>query len=370
MEKYDDYREFTVSDVAGVENDCCNSERDGAFSFVTRNESLLKAVCDSYGRNPSGLCVKIFHYPLVSDLEDFIWGKEFKRDDKRSKLIDAVRVQNIAHFLGLAPRVYGIFVVVHRGRKYAATLMQYSEAPAEDSAEKRISVYSQLSAQLASKGCIAPFGDLATPNNVRGGQWVDFQGARFSDSYEEQLRNRYLGTTYFGNSKYQTVPGLVKEGMRDTAKRIADLGLEGLDFKGKTIIDIGSSGGMFCDYSCGRGAKYCIGVDHPMVNEGAREMSNYLGFYNIDFLSSDLSREIPAEVEKRKPFDIGFFLSMTRHIGAPEYLKNLAKLLIVEFNQDEQIEPAMKTLNKYYTVKEIGRSTDFGDRLICHCHLK
>ena len=68
-------------------------------------------------------------------------------------------------------------------------------------------------------------------------------------------------------------------GPRDSERRIKELGLDQIDFKNKTVWDVGCAGGFFTRYAIDRGAKRVIGFDNEATVNAARNMANYLGYF-------------------------------------------------------------------------------------------
>ena len=158
-----------------------------------------------------------------------------------------------------------------------------------------------------------------------------------------------------------------EECFRDIFKRkfkeymTADLNREDVDFKedltdyikDKNVWDVGCSGGEFCRLSIDSGASRVLGIDYPEVIEGAFEASNYLGYYNIDWLGIDLLKEdIICDFEP----DIIFFMSMNRHIGLPKFLKK-AKTIIYEHNGDGPVEEVLK---QFKVIKDLNQTGEDG----------
>lgn len=365
---------FVLKDKIKIYNPGEKNLYDGAFSFICREEGLLSRIKTKFGReNQKDLCLKIFHCPLVGRIEDFLWGKVFVPDESHStsKLIEAVKIQNLCAFEGIAPRVYALFTLEWEGKRYPTLLVRDMGKDSELDADKRMEQSRQIASFIWSIGCIPFRADMTPKGNVVGGLWVDFQGSKFGHDYEDRLKDLYLNTTYFGESKYQTVPELgIAAGIRKSDIRYHDLGLDSYDFAGKTVIDIGCSGGVFLNYAMERGAKRAVGLDWERVITGAREVSNYLGHLNIDYHACDLNKPLPAAVLELAPYDLVIFTSMITHVGVPDYLFGLGKELVLEINHDHQVDETMKKMLCGYKCKILGRSSDFGNRIICWCKAK
>jgi len=355
------------------------SGHDGTFSFITRDVALVKQAKDLFGRrDQKDLAVKIFHHPIPFDdteIKRFRWGKYFDFDtlpkNAGGSLYDAIRVQNLFAMKDLAPRVYGVFQVESKYKTVHWALLMDDAWWKDIVSLKNEDVYERLKPIAKELGVTLPFGDMWSENNVMGHKWVDWQGAGFGENYMTLLTKRYLDKTYFGESKYQTVPELgIEEGIRKTETRVNDLGIMAYDYTGLTVIDVGCSGGMFLNRVMEMGAKYAVGLDWKRVVEGAKEVSNYLGNFNIDYLPAELHKALPQEVMDKAPFDFVFYMSMITHTGVPEYLHKLGKNMILEINHPHQIDETLKALEPHWECAFIGKATEHGDREIYHCKSK
>lgn len=348
---------------------------DGSMAFVTRDEELVKEASEILGRKPDGLLLKVFHFPAYTDIKNFKYGKLFNFTGvwhESTTLIETIKIQNLFAFYGIAPKVFGIFLLQNptfNTTHYAVLTEDCGDADHGLSIEERTKRHETFYKNLPNiTGLRLPFKDYTSSSNIINGKLVDWQCATYQDDYIWKLRERYLQKTGFGDSKYQTVPELdIQEGIRKTDIRIKDLGLDKIDFKGKTVVDVGCSGGNFINYAWKQGAKRTVGVDWYRVLEGTMELATYFGNFNADFYPADLSEAMNEKVLEIAPFDICFLLSMTTHIGIPEYLHSLSKMMVLEINHEHQVEETLAKLKPYWHIKFIGKSTDFGDRNIYHC---
>ena len=106
-----------------------------------------------------------------------------------------------------------------------------------------------------------------------------------------------------------------------------------IDFKDKIVWDIGSNAGFFLRYAMERGAKRAVGFDLKDQNEAAFHIGNHLGYFNIDYLYTDLSNEM--EMGKLPKPDITFFLSMNFHVRIPKLMLEQSDMIIFEDNGKE-----------------------------------
>jgi len=340
--------------------------RQGAYSIIGSNKSILSGYPDI-----PNLCLKIFDKPMIGSIYDYQWGSTFPETKAahRSKLIDAARCQNIIAWYGLAPRVFDIILIPFNEGFYPALVTEYLEGPT-DAPYDRFKTYLRIENLCSTLGITPCFPDFVGDNSFSK-KWVDFQGFSFKEDYEERLKQRAQKTLLWSNNFYQSIEELRLDGFRKTPQRIGDLRLNDLEIEGKTFLDVGCSGGAFCNFLKRKGATTVVGVDIPSIAETAHEISTYLGYFGIEYIGADLTlaRWVETHTPKYKPFDTVLYLSMYRHIGYPDYIDQLVKhLLIFETNgdkPDEEIETMLQ--NKFKEVKIVGAATEFDNRLIYWC---
>ena len=349
----------------------------GAWAFICRDEALLARVAAWFGRAPAGLTVKVWQYPHQGDdLHAVNWGRYFNLAHephldirRQGSLLQSLKAQNFAAQSGLAPRIHGLFLLEGPcGTLHPAVLTEDARALARD-AEPLLpeDLHDRVAAFCARHGLHPPFGDLATPGNHGMGVWVDWQFAYPTEAHAEFLRAHYLRHTQFGESKYQTAPGLgVGEGIRDTLRRIGDLGLDGIAFGGMTVVDIGCNGGQFLNYAAARGARYGLGLDWPETAGAAALASNHLGHFNLDYRGAALHEGLPADRPGPAEFDLVLYLAMVTHLGVPDWLHGLGRRLVLEINHAHQVEETLAALAPHWWLRFVGKASDHGDRAIYH----
>jgi 2-polyprenyl-3-methyl-5-hydroxy-6-metoxy-1,4-benzoquinol methylase len=325
---------------------------NGVHAFVYRGEEV-RELEKQYGR--SNCLLKVFK--TAYQLEGW-WAGGYKG----SPLKEAVAIQNIYSQYGLAPRVYALFTVLVKGESHWAYLSEdlgnYTEIPDSDQTDLIVRLRS-----LGDELGIEVFDD-GRKWNVIDGKYVDFQGFRFKADYREKLKHRLVGVANIGKwgpfMNYHTVPELDISGGRDNEERILKLGLDNLDFAGKTVLDVGCSEGFFCRLAADRGAKRVVGIDLPGVVMPTQELTFYLGYNNVDFYGYDLKTDTPDV----GTFDIVLFLSMVHHIGLPQWLlASVGETLVFEGNGKREDEPALSKLNEVFpSCLVIGTTTDLLER--------
>lgn len=305
------------------------------------------------------VCLKIMKPPHTpgTEYKDTWWGPT---DHRGTPLHEAIHIQNIFAHHGLAPRVYKVIEVQVGDERHFAMIvddcghMEVKKLIQDDFYHSKI-------VPLAEKYLITPFND-GREENIVNGKFVDFQGFRLMEGYEEALQGRIRGVAEVGRwgpwSNYQPVLGL--KGGRVMEHRIIKLNLEKMNFEGKSFIDIGCSEGLFCHYAEAHGAAHIVGVDLPGVTENLWELASYLGYYNCDFLGLDLTKEEP-----KGTFDIVFFLSMGAHIGFPAWvIQKTRELLVYEGNSRSADTIHMDEIKSTMSVIYEGRTSDLFKREI------
>lgn len=347
-----------------IKADKLDYKNHGTFSFIYREPELLEQLKANYRRD--NIAAKIFFRPIkgTGDIDNYIYGHLFdgKKSNRSSKLIDAVRIQNICHFAGLAPRVFGIEFLEFNRQLFPFLVVEDVGTTPEWDIRKVAKIWEQLEALGDKVGFKLSYFDN-NAGNVVGDRWVDFQGFNFTPAYLKNLKKMAQEQATWSTNHYQSIPELNVKGFRDTTVRLKELGLDKIDFKNKLVLDVGCSGGQFCMYAASKGAKRVVGLDFPDVIDATKRVANYLGYFNIDFEGVDLAKyKITGE------FDIVLYLSMYAHIGfLPEIPKAVKELMVFETNGITQ-DGAVELLREHFSkVDIVGHASDFDGRSIIHC---
>jgi len=342
-----------------------NYFRSGFYSFISRDTGLLQKITDR-----AGVCLKVFFNPLIGDIADYNWGHPFLVESnrmsprsERTRLIDAVIIQNLCAWHGLAPRVYEIVGLLWEGKIYPALIVD-DLGEASDMVEwnDRVKVMEAIKKIGKKYGFSTEYEDLGQARNFIKNKFVDFQGFKLDADYRDKLIKRYRDQAKWAENTYQTVPELGIGGYRDNERRLELMELNKLDFTGKSVLDIGCSGGFYCRYAKTRGASRVMGVDLAPVADAAFEISNYLGFHDIDFVPMTLEKGL--DYNFGFSYDIVFYLSVFRYFEYAPFLKK-AKMVIYEHNGDITEEEAIKLFSqdfpKHWEVAITGRDTGSND---------
>lgn len=344
-------------------------------AFICREEPELSKVCALYGRDPNTTALKVFYgNPLEEGqtLDDARWGDDHDPTDtnqvrRNTRLLIGTKIQNFCFLHGLAPRVYEVFEAEYEGKRVAVQLTEFLTDPHTEDAKMIEAVHNKISS-LGKQYGFSEVKDLLDYKDIMGEKCVDLQQYAFDKDVEEKIKSIYFVRGRYGKVYYQNVPELgLNGGPRKSLDRVNYLKLDKIDFKGKVVWDIGCAGGFFCRYAYSKGAKRVIGFDMRDPAEAAYVLSNYLGYFNIDFETVDLKLGIPEKYPKP---DIAFLLSMNFHIPIPERIFE-AETVIFEDNGRESRaldvlgRPWTEHFNRY---EFIGRGIDHGDKAIYHLY--
>ena len=310
--------------------------------------SFIKEIEKYYGR--TGLALKIFYTTANQGDPGDIPRSKFSTLTIR----ESASVVNIFNTYGLAPRIYDVVTLHNKGLYRSAYVVGYISGRCS---HKQVSLVADKMRKYEKwfKLCL----DNNT-NNAIGGKWVDFEQFDFKPVYKEHLKNKLDKVANWGPwSNYQDIRGFYR-GARRTRKRIKQMGLDKINFEGKTVLDLGCSGGEFARYADDQGAKYVMGVDTPKIAKVAEELSRYLGYHRIDFCGRDLTKD----KLKLPKFDIILFFSMAHHVGYRKYLSELCnEMVIYEGNartRDKEVEEGLT--KDFSEFKIISHTTDLFDR--------
>jgi len=335
----------------------------GSHAFMYRGAALTE-LQDVFGRD--GIAAKIHHMPLRDGeaLSDYVWGYHYLPAGEQTPLIEAVTVQNLYALHGLAPRVYGLALWCDSYGQLRPVQVTDDLGRCDWSQDRKTvyALYDRIRALGDEWGITVPGRDSGVHNCVAG-KWVDFNGFRLTDTYRAGLLDRYYQGVRWGDRPYQQVLGTHNgvETCRDITTRIEDLGLSWLDFSPASVLDIGCSGGQFLNYLTVRYGARGVGIDTPRAVAAAQEYSAAAGAWNVDYHTADLRQ--PGAVTGE--YDLVLFLSMSRHVGLPEYVKAAArKRLIVEVH-DEHKATVRNWLGDAFDIVREHTSADYG-RLVLH----
>lgn len=342
-----------------------------SFCRVAYNDYVESFLAKIYGRRE--LCLKIFSRPVQpADGETgwtFIYGETALTFKWGGTLLrECVMAQNLFARADMAPRIFDVVQVNDRLAQVTPFLPQGEQPTAERVAQLRplIDVHKMSTRKN--------FWDVS-PRNWRSGLFVDFSGFYFTEpqAYEADLvrqahtrRGEYIGVAY------QPVPELAIKGTRDMVSRVTAMRLEEIDFKGKTVLDIGCNLGYLCRWAAAQGARRVVGVDR--IADLTYQVANWLGDWQTDYLVLRLPEEVgeiffSSGIEK---FDIVIAAAVVKHVGglAP-WLRDLCRdLFIFEGHgtiSSEAYAPQLRDL--FRTVNYFGQTNDNYERHLFQCRV-
>ncbi len=327
-----------------------SKDRQGVYSFVSYSEKLEDILYWAYGRH--GLCLKVFKGTGDAPLNEFRWGQHL--------LIDCTRIQNLFAWHDLAPKVYDIAYV--NDRCYAQVTQFADLLP-------QISVDKKIAPELKTRYMLDTRWDM-NPKNWLNGRMLDFQAWRFGDKdlYKQRLIDEaYKNGAWGSRSEPYSPPGRFPvPSQRDVDHRIDLMKLNEMDhlFQTRSVLDIGCNLGGICTSVAELGAKRVTGIDLPHVVETAMEISNWLGYWQIDYRGMRL----PSS-EAIGQHDIVFALSVDRQIGYGKWMADLCSTLFyLEGHVADHDYTFMERLERDFSkVEYLGATKDHGPRPVFRC---
>lgn len=279
----------------------------GQNCYVAKSPELEAFLKNEFGR--PDLCLKIFRkLPTGQTPQSFLWSG--------ATLTEATQVQNLFAMHGLARRVYAIVLV--NGERLAQ-VTRYADGKGD--ADVRLAKKLARKYRIGAKRRRNVGAYIERQAKWIGRHMIDFGGFYFREPkwYEKRLQDhviRYRKKKHTDGLGYQPCDELGIAGRRNISKRIKQMKLDNDDFSGKMVLDIGCNNGAFCRYAAERGAKRVVGVDHKYIS-GNRQLFNWLGLWNVDFIQIALPHGWRRIREKSdiKRFDIVFCLSVAGHVG-------------------------------------------------------
>ena len=332
----------------------------GVFSFMVMPPEVVNRGIDlktAYGKK--GLALKVFR-AKEDILDGFVWAHSGKW---RGHLLSTVSmIQNVLAIRGLAPRVYDIVKITDDNRSYFAQVTDFvegvrGEKPSAENVEKFKYVQNKFTVR---------FGGDPNIFNFVGGQWVDFGTFGFDyEKYKTDVLERVNKYADYGSrpESYQAVEEFNIPSQRNMEHRVGVYKFDEHDFKGRSVIDIGSSSGTFCREAVRRGASRVVGIEYfDELVEVQKDLCNLLGrpYWNIDFFNVNCStkpNQTPTEVVHknlveatgRDNFDIVIFVSMVQHVGFPHYIGKFCKeWFLLEGNVAQHYYHFEDDMKKYF----------------------
>ncbi len=368
MQKVDEYRTIKF----GVRNDW---KRPTAYYPIDGNEWVFGASAHIIPPDKVNLFIdedleKIYHKPNLA-LKVFSFCPQplstkmyFCRWGKNANLIDATKIQNIFAKGGFAPWVMALVSLETDDCKYVAQVTEYIDHDElYDKLEQNDPIFKALT-DYAYDNRIRMF-DVLEGKNFLKGKLVDFEFFEFNNNkqkYNDLINDKVSGLCFGGDDliPYQSIEELNIKGRRNNIEREKFFRLKEDVKPNSSALDVGCNGGYFLRRCMDYGATYTVGVDLPEVAETAQTINNYLGYFNMNFVS-----ELP-----QGKFDIVFYLSGTGYgIDDSEVFKRVGNVLYFE-GHSGQTEKECRELLKDFEIQVMGYTNDYpesGERIILRC---
>ncbi len=338
----------------------------GKHCFVIKPTPFLK---DFFGLGHKKLLLKVFHLDPINDgtdLNKIKWGDDPKGDNPRlnTTIMEATKIQHICHFEYAAPKVHALLTVIFQEKLYLAQLVDDLGSYFNDKHEDCYGVYERVK-ELGAKYGFTNDKDDVSKWDVLQDKLIDFQTFWFTEEHIKKITQIYKDKTKWGKIYYHESPALgLTGGPRDMQKRIKEMGLNDIDFRGKTVLDIGCSGGAFVNYALQRGAKRAVGLDFKEDVQGARLASNEAEYFNAEYYGIDLRNTNTKYLQGLTgidKFDIVLYFSMFRHVHFPDFVWELCRdTAIIEWNNWKGEADVKKIVSKKFNINKEGRTTDHG----------
>jgi len=338
----------------------------GKHCFVVRATDEVR---EKFGLLHKKLLLKVFHLDPIdegTDISKIKWGDDPKGDNPRlnTTIMEATKIQNICHFEYVAPKVHALLTVIFREKLYLAQLIDDLGADFKEHHTDSYAVYERIK-ELGAKYGFTNQKDDVSKWDVLQDKLIDFQTFWFTEEHKKKIVQIYKDKTKWGKIYYHECPALeLTGGPRNMAKRVIEMGLDKVDFKDKTVLDIGCSGGIFINYALDRGAKRAVGLDFKECVQGARLASNESEHFNAEYYGIDLLKTNTKYLQglmNIDKFDIVLYFSMFRHVHFPDFVWELCgDMAIIEWNNWKSEEEIKGLVGKQFNINKEGRTTDHG----------
>jgi len=279
-------------------------------------------------------------------------------------------IQNIYALVDLAPRVYDMVRLSFTDKGHYGQVVEL--LPNENINQGLLPPAKREAIELIAKekGFIH-LGLDHNKSNYLDGKWVDF--GKFG--LEEEVFRKYLSSLIdregrWSKKIYQNIDKLNIKGVRRSQEeRIKPLKLNNIDFRGKTVLDIGCNLGSMCREYSDRGADRVVGLDIAGIPNVAAHIDYYHGYFSNDYYN-DVNLAHPgsrtATLERKtgiKKYDILSFLAICNHVPFREDLSKIADTVLFEGHKvttEAEIEALLKPY--YKKVEHISGTDSPGDR--------
>ena len=285
---------------------------------------------------------------------------------------DKMIVANTLSLYRVTPRVYDIAILTNGTDRLFAMVMQHINGVSAQ-VDRGLRFISKLKAVMESEGIVAladgfahkdfqppDFSSNILEDNSGNCYLVDCQNLAFNNLSESisRLLPSTQEVTHFGDSRlwrpdeytYQSIPYLNIPGKRDMnirGQRLTEMIMEH-GVAASTVLDVGCNLGMFGAYLLSQGPYWYVGIDRPAVTEVAQKLLYLSGYSRFQLVDCDLRDPNLIHRLPFRQYDILLFLSMRKHIGLPEWLRDMDfKLLVYEGHEGETLAEASALLQDH-----------------------
>ena len=358
--------------------------REGChLTYIYRKEDIEKINKNLIKTYPERFGLKIFFSTdIASDGSVYYISNRHYCDNRNAmytKSVGTIKekmvISNILSISGMAPRVYDIITLKYKNILLQAMVVEHIEGSLAQGREglnflkKAYTKLEEENIEIISEKTLTPQGfqkidiDFAPPKfnyNIvksdKGLRYIDIQNFRLNRKRSIlKIFPDIKEKTHFGESlpfrgkryPYQSIPFLGITGKRNTTKRLKRiddlLSKNDICFSGKNILDVGCNLGMFISHSLNKGASWCTGLDFPEIINVAKRSLLYQGFSRFDLIGCDLKKEKITFIKQK--YEIIFYLSISHHIGFPDWLDRVGfKYLIFDGKENQSIPDAESSL--------------------------
>lgn len=384
----------------------------GNTIYLPPQERLGAILGDWVDRYPPDAGVKILRDLRPPEQAFYQWAFCCGRVEKAlvGTPADQLLTANFLYANGLSPRVYDLCCLRSGSARFTAFVVQHIAglAPGEVDAQKFLSRLTKVLDNTDLKTVHPDWnetsdfmpptfhGNLLVRQDTSEPLYVDFQPFRLCDTvrWRREILNAGARVLHCGDGRpsgdgrslCQSVPGGAKNGNCDGTKRGAiildQLKRQGLEVKGRLVLDVGCNAGMMIAAALNEGALWGMGWDLPSVVTYAESFLLSAGLTRFNLIAAELDRtyplheDIPDHLRPCLTESVLFFLSAWQHVDLMDSLYQLPWRVFVYAGQqrerledlDEQIGPLLRHNIRIASRTYIGDG--FSDRRLLAILLK